>query len=107
MESGAHIEIIYMEEGVVSTPDCIAIVNNAPHMEYARLFIDFATGYEVQTMLTTKLNRRSVRKDVADLKNLKSKEEFKIISVDDEKVYSMKKDWIHQFRELFLNVSND
>jgi len=107
VEDGAHIKIVYMEEGVLSTPDCISIVKNAPHKENAALFVDFATGYEVQTMLTTKLNRRSVRVDVEPPKNLKSKEEMKILHIDDEKIYNMKREWIQKFIDIFTSTNQD
>ncbi len=105
-QNGAHIRIVYMEEGVVTTPDIIAIVKNAPHGENARLFLDFATSYEVQTMLVTKLNRRSVRVDVPAPKNLKPEAEFNVLTVDIEKVNKLKRQWIYDFLDMFLDASD-
>lgn len=107
IEAGEHVKIVYMKEGIVSTPDCIAIVENAPHIENARLFIDFATGYDVQTMLTSKLNRRSIRMDVDVSKYLKPKGELKILKIDEEMVYDMKNLWIQEFLNIFNNVNQD
>lgn len=107
IEDGKHVKIVYMEEGIVSTPDCIAIVENAPHIDNARLFIDFATGFEVQTMLTTKLNRRSIRMDVPVPKYLKPKEELKILNIDDEMVYNNKNKWINEFLNIFKSINQD
>lgn len=107
VEDGANIEMVYMEEGVLSTPDCIAIVKNASHMDNAALFIDFATGYEVQTMLTTKLNRRSVRMDVDTPENLKPKDEMRILHINDERIYDMKKEWINKFTEIFWSINQE
>ena len=102
-----NIKIVYMEEGVLSTPDCVSIVKNSPHMESARTFIDFVTGYEAQTMVTTELNRRSVRADVKTPKYLKAKDEIKIIHADDELVYEKKKEWIQKFKEIFLDINEE
>lgn len=107
IEDGERIQIVYMEEGIVSTPDCIAVIENAPHIDNARLFVDFATGYEVQTMLTSKLNRRSIRMDVDDPKYLKPKEELKILEIDDEEVYIQKNKWIQDFLNSFMNINQD
>lgn len=107
IEDGAHIEIIYMEEGVLSTPDCIAIVKNAPHMDSATLFIDYASSYEVQTMLTAKLNRRSVRMDVDTPNNLKPKEEMTILHINDDKIYNMKKEWIQKFTDIYWSMNQE
>lgn len=103
--NGENIKIVYMKEGVLSTPDCVTIVKNAPHMENACEFIDFVTGYEVQTMITKELNRRSVRVDIGTPNYLKSKEEIKILHVDGELVYEMKKDWIQKFKEIYADMN--
>lgn len=105
--NGEHIKIAYMEEGVLSTPDCVTIVKNAPHLQNAKAFIDFATGYELQTMITMKLNRRSVRMDVKTPNYLKAKDEMTIIHPDHEYVYEMKKQWIQKFKEIFLDMKEE
>ncbi|WP_312370202.1 extracellular solute-binding protein [Lachnoclostridium sp.] len=105
--NGDNIKIAYMEEGVLSTPDCVSIVKNSPHLQNAKSFIDFATGYEVQTKITMELNRRSVRMDVKTPKYLKAKEEITIIHADPEHVYKMKKQWIQKFEEIFFDMKEE
>lgn len=102
--NGEKIKIVYMDEGVLTMPDCVTIVKNSPHPQNARAFIDFATGYEVQTMIATELNRRSIREDVKTPKYLKTKDEITIIHADHKLVYEMKKEWIQKFKELFLDI---
>ena len=102
-----NIQIVYMEEGVISTPDCVCIVKNAVHRENARMFIDFVTGYEAQTMITTKLNRRSVRVDVPVPEYLKEKENMTIIHADAELTNVKKKEWITKFLKVFYDSSGD
>lgn len=98
---GENIGIIYMEEGVVSTPDCVCILKNAKHMENAKRFVDFVTGYGAQNLLSKQLHRRSVRNDVEVPEYLKQKAEFTQIFVDRELVDQMKQAWIMKFREIF------
>lgn len=103
--NGENIKIVYMKEGVVSTPDCICIVKNTPNMENAQSFINFVTGYEVQTMITARLNRRSVRTDVKLPKYLLEKSEITILHADGNLVDAKKKDWIQKFKEIFLHIN--
>ncbi|MDU6265210.1 MAG: extracellular solute-binding protein [Anaerocolumna aminovalerica] len=105
--NGEKIKIVYMEEGVLSMPDCVTIVKNSPHLKSAKAFIDYATGYEVQTMITIELNRRSVRVDVKTPKYLKTKDEITIAHADRELVYEMKKEWLQKFKEIFLNINEE
>lgn len=96
-----NIKIVYMEEGVISTPDCVCIIKNATHMETAKSFIDFVTGYGAQTVLTKQLNRRSVRKDVEVPQYLEGKGMIKTIQVNRDLVNEKKKIWIQRFKEIF------
>lgn len=102
-----NIKIVYMDEGVISTPDCICIVKNTLHKENAQEFIDFVTGYEVQTMITARLNRRSVRTDVKLPKYLLEKKEIKILHADGNLVDVKKKEWIQKFKEIFLHINEE
>ena len=97
---GDNIGIVYMKEGVVSTPDCVCIVKNAIHKENAKRFVDFVTGYGAQNLLSKQLHRRSVRIDVEVPEYLKQKEEFTQIFVDRDLVDEMKQSWIVKFREI-------
>jgi len=107
ISNGKHIEIVYMKEGVISTPDCIALVKAAKNKENGQAFIDFVTSFEAQTMLTTNLNRRSVRIDVTVPKYLLEKDEFTIIYSDKDFVYGKKREWLQQFKDIFYQVDED
>lgn len=61
---GEDIGVIYPEGGTSAVPDGCAIIQNAPHQENARLFIEFIVSEDVQRLLEEQLYRRSVRKDV-------------------------------------------
>lgn len=70
IKRGAKIGIVYPREGTSSVPDGSAILKNAPHLENARLFIDFVTSSDVQYFLEDKLSRRSVRTDISGLDSI-------------------------------------
>ena len=100
---GAPVKIVYMEEGVISKPDGVYIIKDAKNMENAKAFIDFITGKEAQTIITTQLNRRSVRVDVPAPEYLIPKEEINIIFDDPELVVEKKEEWLTKFNDIFTS----
>lgn len=52
-----NLEIVYMKEGTISTTFGSAVVKNAPHMENARLFADWVTSEECQSILAGTVQR--------------------------------------------------
>ena len=75
-KAGRHVDIIYMEEGVISTPDGVYLVKAAQHKENAKTFMNFLTGYQVQYMISQNLERRSVRNDIPEALDLPLKKEI-------------------------------
>ncbi len=61
---GADLALVYPAEGTSAVPDAGALIRGAPHPENAGAFLDFIVGRDVQTLLTERFCRRSVRKDV-------------------------------------------
>lgn len=100
---GAHVKIVYMKEGVISKPDGVYIIKDAKHMENAKKFIDFITGKDAQTMITEKLNRRSVRTDVPAPSYLPAKEKLNIITDDENLVNDKKEEWLEKFNDIFTS----
>lgn len=64
MKSGKDVALVYPHEGTSALPDGVALVAGAPHPEEARRFIDFVLGKDVQTVVSDRWCRRSVRTDV-------------------------------------------
>lgn len=100
---GAPVEIVYMEEGVISKPDGVYIIKNAKNIDNAKLFIDFITGKDAQTIIVEQLNRRSVRTDVASPSYLLPKEEMNIIFDDEDLVVEKKEEWLSKFNDIFTS----
>ncbi len=100
---GAPVKVVYMEEGVISKPDGVYIIKNAKNMDNAKLFIDFITGKDAQTIIVEQLNRRSVRTDVPAPSYLLPKEEMNIIFDDEELVVEKKEEWLEKFNDIFTS----
>lgn len=100
---GAPVKIVYMEEGVISKPDGVYIIKNAKNMDNAKLFIDFITGKDAQTIIVEQLNRRSVRTDVAAPSYLLPKEDMNIIFDEEEVVVEKKTEWLEKFNDIFTS----
>lgn len=101
VSGGEPVEIIYMEEGVVSTPDVVCIAGDSGHIQEARDFVDFVTGKDAQTVIAGKLDRRSVRTDVDEPEYLPDKDEIYIIYSDESMVNGSKKQWLERFEQIF------
>lgn len=104
---GDNIKIVYMEEGVVSTPDCVSIVRNPPNRDNARKFIDFVTGFDAQIMIAMSLNRRSVRTDVDIPDYLQEKEQMTLLQVDRDLINVRKTEWITRFKEIYYDLEEE
>ena len=100
---GAPVELVYMEEGVISKPDGIYIINGAKNMANAKAFIDFITSKEAQTIIVEKLNRRSVRKDVPAPSYMMPKEDMNIIYDEEDYVVANKNAWLEKFNDIFTD----
>ena len=80
--AGDHIGIVYPEEGTSCLPDGIALVAGGPHEENARRFLDFAVSRDVQSFLTSRECRRSVRTDASAAPGLPELGEIKVMQYD-------------------------
>lgn len=110
-EGGAHyvadgepVQLVYMEEGVVSTPDVVCIRKDAVHLVEAQAFVDFVTGKDCQAMICARLDRRSVRVDVEEPEYLPDKATIPIIRVEDAVVREKKQEWLERFETIFQSV---
>ena len=107
LSKGKHIDIIYMDEGVVFTPDGIYINKNTSHESEAEKFVDFLTGVSTQEFMAGNLGRRSVRRDVSASGLVIPDGDINDISVDEEEVISSKDEWISRFLGFFGEESDE
>lgn len=101
VNSGAPVKTVYMKEGVIVKPDGVYIIKNCKNEENAKKFVDFVTGKEAQTMITSELNRRSIRKDVGAGKGLEALENINVIEDDINVVNASKQQWLDKFKDIY------
>lgn len=79
---GADIDYIYPKEGITAIPDGTAILKDCAHRDAAEEFLDFTISMDVQRILVSDLNRRSVRSDVPPLPGLSPISRLPLIEMD-------------------------
>lgn len=101
VSKGAPVKLIYMKEGVISTPDVVCIVKGSRHKKASEEYVDFVTGKAAQTVIADSLDRRSVRKDVEAAAYLPDKEEIYMLIADENMVNEKREQWKQRFTEIF------
>ena len=101
LKKDKHISIVYMEEGVVSTPDGIYINKNTDKLSDAERFVDFMTSKNTQIYMASELGRRSVRKDVEPSSLVISDEDINTINVKKDRVVNSKSLWTDRFSAMY------
>ena len=107
MDDGKHVAIVYMKEGVISTPDGVYLIQNAPHRDEAVEFLNFVTGYDAQYMITAQLNRRSVRVDVPATDKLPAKDTLPMLQPDSAEIESHRNEWLAQFNQIWKECAHE
>lgn len=102
---GEAVKLVYMKEGVISTPDVVCIVKGSRRLSEAAAFVDFVTGREAQAMISASLDRRSVRVDVEEPDYLPDKEQLPMIFCEESVVTEKKSQWLARFEEIFREAS--
>ena len=102
---GEPVRLVYMKEGVISTPDVVCIVKGSRRLAEAEEFVDFVTGKDAQTMIADRLDRRSVRKDVDEPEYLPDKDGLHIIYDDLDVVNRNKQQWLERFAGIYRSVA--
>ena len=98
---GQPVKIVYMEEGVISRPDVVAIVKGTIHEAEAEQFVAFVTGLDAQQTISSQLDRRTVRSDVEEPSYLPDKGQLHIIRDDEELSGQKKALWLERFAGLY------
>ena len=100
LKSDKHVSIVYMNEGVVMTPDGIYISKNSKRLENAKKFADFMTSKDAQQYMASDLGRRSVRRDVESSILVVPRYKINNLPVDRNKVIESKDAWIEEFNRI-------
>lgn len=101
VKDGAPVEIVYPVEGTITKADGVAIIKGAKNIGNAKLFINFVTSQETQTLIANELNRRSVRTDVGAAEGLKELNDIFLISDDAAWSTENKQNILDQYKDIF------
>ncbi len=98
------VQVVYMEEGVISKADGIYIIKGGPNPDNAKAFVDYTTSPKVQGMVED-LNRRTIRSDIKSKGKIKSFSDINMIFDDPAVVAEQKQAWLDKFKEVYVNYS--
>lgn len=101
VRDGAPVSIVYPKEGTVVKADGVAIIKNAKNLENAKDFVNFVTSFEIQTLISTELNRRSVRMDIGVAEGLKEIEDIYVIQDDPAWIAKNRANLLERYFALF------
>ena len=100
VKDGAPVKIVYPKEGTIAKPDTVSIIKGAKNMDNAKDFINFVTSKDAQTLVTTQLNRRSVRIDIKGADGLEEFDKLKLITDDEIWVNTNKQNMLDKYKEI-------
>lgn len=100
IREGADVKIVYPKEGSLYSPRVAAISKNAEHMEYAKHFVDFITGKDMQDIFGTLLTSRPVRQDAKRSQFLEDLARIPVITEDQEYLRLHKAELEKRFSEI-------
>lgn len=103
MKSGAPVRIIFPEEGAVFLESDAGIVKGAPNPENAKLFVDFITSKEVQSIFGTALTNRPLHKDAMIGDHLIPYADIHLIEEDIEYCQEHKDEILNRWKEIITN----
>lgn len=105
IKDGANVGVCYPLEGVSFSVGVVNIVKGAPHIENAKLFIDFMLSEKVQNILTNDLSIRSVRTDVTLGEGIPTIDTIKTIDCDHEYLSETQEATIERYNDLWAEIN--
>lgn len=99
---GAAVNVKYPEEGTSAVPDGVALIKGAKNTDYAKEFMDFIVGKDVQTMLVEDFNRRSIRDDISPPEGLIESNEIPLVDYDFNWSASNKDEVLKEFNQIMI-----
>jgi iron(III) transport system substrate-binding protein len=100
---GNPLAIVYPEEGTLIVDSPTAILQNAPHPNAARLFMEYMLGIDHAKLVVALPRYASVRAEVPPLPGQKLLSDIRLIRVPDEVVVGGIEKLIEQWRDTFGN----
>lgn len=107
IKEGAEIAIVYPGEGSLFMTRNAAILKDAPHREYAELFIDFLISKDMQDIFGTVLTTRPVRTVAQTSGYLSSKDTIPMVLPDFESYSKSKEELKKRYRDSLCEAVDD
>lgn len=102
IDGATNLKLVYPEEGAVWLPAGTAIVKNAPHMENAKLFVDFLQSDEGQQVIAT-TTARPVNTSIANTSEfIIPFSEINVAYEDVEYCANNKVEWQQRWTDIFI-----
>lgn len=101
VKDGAPVKIVYPEEGTLFTAGTAGMINNCPHPDNAKLFIDFILSQEMQDIIGGTLGNRPVRTDAKLSDALVPLSSLKTVILDQTYINEHKDDIVNKFKDVF------
>ena len=95
--SGAHMKIVYPEEGTAVSSSAVGIIKNAPHPDHAKKFLNFLMSRQVHERLGD-YERRSTRADISAPPNLRPLSEIRYTRFDTRRAVSFRDEFLSKWR---------
>lgn len=99
------LNMVIPSSGAVVITDCIAAINNAPHPNAAKAFVEFVGSEECQVMAANDFNRMPIYDDILDQCPEWMQTEFSALPVDWNKISENQSDWLEKWETNYLDAS--
>lgn len=108
LKNNLPIEIVQLESGFPIITDGIAAINNSPHPEAAKAFVEFAGSAEVQAMLANAFNRMPTHPGaLATSPQWMGEITFKAMDVDWVDLSSKQSEWMQKWDTEIKDTGKD
>lgn len=105
VKDGYPTRIVFAEEGAFNEPTSLAIINGAKNLTNAKLFVDFVTSYEIQSMMSNELNLRGARTDLDFDDAFVNTADIIMADADSAVASAKKSEWLDAFQDIWTRVS--
>jgi iron(III) transport system substrate-binding protein len=104
VQGGGPVKIVYPEDGAIAAPDGIAIVKGAPHLDAAKVFVDWCLSKTAQEFLVAKMFRRTVRTDGSVPPGLPALSKIKTLPYNFADAAKNKDAWVKKFTDMKMEL---
>lgn len=102
------LEIINPENGSPVITDAIAVINNAPHMEAAKAFLEFAGSAKIQSELANQFNRMPTHPDaLKESPKWMGEISFNVMDVDWADIAANQSEWMQKWDTEIKSTEKD